>query len=31
MLHHIVSGVVCSVLVLAPCAIAYLSADHAES
>ena len=31
MLHHIVSGIVCSVLVLAPCAIAYVSAGHAET
>jgi hypothetical protein len=29
MLHHVVAGVVFSVLVLAPCAIAYFSADHA--
>ena len=29
MLHSIVSGVVFSALVLAPCAIAYFSADHA--
>jgi hypothetical protein len=30
MLHSIVAGVVFSALVLAPCAIAYFSADHAE-
>jgi len=29
MLHSIVSGIVFTGLVLAPCAIAYFSADHA--
>ena len=31
MLHSIVSGIVFTALVLAPCAIAYFSCGHAET
>jgi hypothetical protein len=31
MIHSIVAGVVFTVMVLAPCAIAYFTADHVET